>query len=206
MLGISVTNTDGAALPGVALTSPVCPGLVQYSDEAGIIQGQISKNVPFYGTLQKYAYLSEITPEESFDSDQSVSFEMLPVLFGALLRPVFVSTSTAILVSARSLENADAGVDGGPCSQLDGIVFSVPTHPEAQVTYYASGTVPTAIDGGTATSSGGLASISGLAPAQFVTVTASKPGCHVALANATLTGRVRLEQGFLSLMPAYVSP
>jgi hypothetical protein len=208
VLGISLTNPDGLPLQGVTLTSPLCPGLVRYSDDAGVIQGQISKDVPFYGALQKSAYLPELTPEESFGGDQSPSFDMLPLLFGGILHPPFNSGSTAILVSATLTGDAgaDAGTDGGACAQLDGIVFSVPNQPGAQVTYYSNDSVPLAIDGGTATSSRGLASISGLAPGQFVTVTGSKPGCHVALMNATLTGRVRVEQGFLSLMPAYVSP
>jgi hypothetical protein len=205
--GISLSGD--LPLPGVAMTSPLCPGIVQVSDEAGVIQGQISKDVPFYGSLQKNVYLPELTPEESFASDQSVSFEMLPALFAGLLHPPFVTgTSNAILVSARvpGDAGADAGIDAGQCSQLDGIAFSVAGHSEAQVTYYTNDTLPSWIDGGTATSPRGLASISGLAPGQFVTVTGAKPGCHVALSNATLTGRVRVEQGFLSLMPAYISP
>jgi len=79
-------------------------------------------------------------------------------------------------------------------------------YPQAQVTYYSAGAIPMPIAGGTATSTRGLASISGLSPGQFVTVTGAKPGCHVTLQNATLTGRVRVEQGFLSLTLAYVSP
>jgi hypothetical protein len=216
VLGISIANPAGSPVPGVAMTSPLCPDVVQYSDPAGVIQGRISKDVPFYASLQKNAYLPELTPEEFFAIDQTVSFEMLPITFSGLLQPPFVTgSSNAILIAARATGSdagagadagADAGPDGGSCSQLDGIVFSVTGYPQAQVTYYSAGAVPMPIAGGTATSSSGFASISGLAPAQFVTVIGVKPGCHVTLQNATLTGRVRVEQGFVSLVPAYVSP
>ncbi len=193
---------DAAPLPGVAFTSPLCPALVRYSDDAGMITGQVSQNVPFYASLKKIGYMPELTPEETFDADLSgVSFDMLPLLFEAILKPPFSASSTAVLVSASALV-----ADAGPCSQLEGVAFTVVGHPEAQVTYYTTDSLPSAIDGGTATSSRGLATIAGLAPSQFVTVTATKPGCHVALAHGSLTGRVRVEAGFLSLMPAYVSP
>jgi hypothetical protein len=201
ILGLSLTDTDGGSpLPGVLFSASLCPGLAQYSDDAGAIHGQITRGVPFYGKLEKKGYLSVITPEENFPADQpSTSFVMLPQLFSALLDPPPTATSTAILISVRALS-----VDAGACSSFDGISFAVPGHPEAMVAYY-TGDIPAAVDGGTATATRGLASISGLASGQYVTVTATKPGCHVALANGTSTGRVWVESGFLSLMPAYVS-
>jgi hypothetical protein len=200
VLGISLG--DAEPLSGVALTSPLCPGVVHYSDNAGRIVGQVSQNVPFYASLALKAYMPELTPEEVFDADQSgITFDMLPELFNAILHPPLAPTSTAVLVLAIATGN-----DAGACSQVDGVAFAVEGHPEAQVTYYSADAFPSAIDGGTGTSSRGLATISGLAPAQFVTVTGTKAGCHVALAYGSLTGRARVEAGFLSLMPAYVSP
>ena len=35
---------------------------------------------------------------------------------------------------------------------------------------------------------------------------AGKPGCHVVFVHGPLTGRVPLENGFASLMPAYLAP
>jgi hypothetical protein len=198
---LGITLGDAEPLTGVALTSPLCPGVVHYSDEAGRIVGQVSQDVPFYASLALKAYMPELTPEEVFDAGESVTFDMLPELFNAILHPPLTSTSSAILVLAIA-----TGDDAGACSQVDGVAFAVEGHPEAQVTYYTSDSFPSAIDGGTATSSRGLATISGLAPAQYVTVTGSKAGCHVALDRGSLTGRARVEAGFLSLMPAYVSP
>jgi hypothetical protein len=198
---LGITLGDAEPLTGVALTSPLCPGVAYYSDEAGRVVGQVSRNVPFYASLALKAYMPELTPEEVFDAGESVTFDMLPSLFNAILRPPLTSTTSAILVLAIA-----TGDDAGPCSQVDGVAFAVEGHPEAQVTYYTSDSFPSAIDGGAATSSRGLATISGLAPAQYVTVTGSKAGCHVALDRGSLTGRARVEAGFLSLMPAYVSP
>jgi hypothetical protein len=198
---LGITLGDAEPLTGVALTSPLCPGVVHYSDESGQLVGQVERNVPFYASLALKAYMPELTPEEIFDASESVTFDMLPELFNAILRPPLTSTSSAVLVLAIATDD-----DAGPCSQLDGVAFAVEGHPEAQVTYYSPDSFPSAVDGGTATSSRGLATISGLAPAQFVTVTGTKAGCHVALARGSLTGRARVEAGFLSLMPAYVSP
>jgi hypothetical protein len=201
-LAISLSSPDGLPLSGVAFTSPLCPGVVRYSDDAGQVLGAISRDVPFYGRLQKTNYLPELTPEESFDAGQTgISFDMLPTLFGTVLQPPFSASASTILVSANSTV-----ADAGSCSELDGVVFAVTGHPEAQVAYYAAGAIPTAIDGGTATSSRGLATISGLAPSQLVTVTATKPGCQVALASGASTGRVPVEAGFLSVIVAHVSP
>jgi hypothetical protein len=199
---LGITLGDAEPLTGVALTSPLCPGVVHTSDDAGRVVGQVAQNAPFYASLELNAYLKELTPEEVFDADQGgITFDMLPVLFNAVLRPSLTSTSTAVLVLAIA-----TGDDAGACSQLDGVAFAVDGHPEAQVTYYSPDSFPSAIDGGTATSSRGLATISGLAPGQFVTVTGTKAGCSVALARGSLTGRARVEAGYLSLMPAYVSP
>ena len=168
---------DAALLPGVAFTSPLCPALVRYSDDAGTITGQVSQNVPFYASLKKIGYMPELTPEETFDADLSgVSFDAASPLRGNVEAAV-----------QRELHRRPRL---GQCArrrrrfvlQLDGVAFAVVGHPEAQVTYYTTDSLPSAIDGGTATSSRGLATISGLAPSQFVTVTATKPGCHVALA------------------------
>jgi hypothetical protein len=198
---LGITLGDAEPLTGVALTSPLCPRVVHYSDQAGRLVGQVSRNVPFYASLALKAYMPELTPEEIFDAGESVTFDMLPELFNAILHPPLTSTSSAVLVLAIATDD-----DAGPCSLLDGVAFAVEGHPEAQVTYYSPDSFPSAIDGGTATSSRGLATISGLAPAQFVTVTGTKAGCHVALARGSLTGRARVEAGFLSLMPAYVAP
>jgi hypothetical protein len=199
---INLAGLDASTpLQGASFTSPLCPGLVKTSDEAGVIEGLVSKDVPFYGRLQATGYVSELAPEEIFDADSTGNkVEMLSSLLEGVLFPGVDAGSTVILVAAQKLQD-----DAGACSSLDGITFSVPNHPEAQVVYFSAGSIPMVTDAG-ATSTRGLAAITGLSGGQLVTLDAGKTGCKVLFVHGALTGRVPLENGFVSLMPAYLSP
>jgi hypothetical protein len=203
VVGLTLDNPDGAPLPGAQFTSPLCPGVVQYSDDAGVIQGAVTANKPFYGRLQAQGFIPELAPEEIFDADSTGHrIQMLPQLIEGFLFPGFdASASTAIVIAAQKTVD-----DAGPCSAFDGITVSVPGHPEAQVIYFTSGTLPSPIPEAGATTARGLAAVTGLAAGQLVTLTATKPGCQVLFQYDTLTGRIPLETGFISLMPAYVTP
>jgi len=203
VVALSIDDPDGSPLGGAQFTSPLCPGLVQYSDEGGIIQGQVSANVPFYGRLEANGFIPELAPELEFDADSTGhKIQMLPAIIEGIILPTFdASASTAIVIASQKLVD-----DAGACSTLDGISFTVPGHPEAQVTYFAAGTIPTPIVGGTATSTSGLAAITGLSAGPLVTLAATKTGCSVVFNRNSLTGRVPLETGFVSLMPAYLTP
>ncbi|HEY8039926.1 MAG TPA: hypothetical protein VIF15_09045 [Polyangiaceae bacterium] len=203
VVGLTLSDPDGSPLPGASFTSPLCPGLVQYTDDAGLIQGQVSANVPFYGRLKAQNFISELAPEELFDADSTGhKIEMLPTILEGILLPTFdASASTAIVIAAQKLVD-----DAGPCSAFDGIAFSVPGHPEATVTYFTNDTIPAPIANGTMTSVRGLAAVTGLAANQMVTLAGTKIGCTVVFQHDTLTGRVPLETGYVSLMAAYVGP
>ena len=206
VVALSLSNLDGSPLPGAQFTSPLCPGLVKISDNAGVISGQISRDVPFYARLQATNYISELAPEEVIDADSlGIKVEMLPTFVEVLVGLDGGGKTIAIL--AKKLID-----DGGVCSAVDNITFSVPGHPEAHVIYLSSATIPMPIPGGTATSTRGLAVITGLDAGQFVTLAGTKPipdsgaTCQVLFQQGPVTGRVPLENGFVSLMPAYVSP
>jgi len=204
VVGLELDNLDGSPLQGAAFTSPLCPSLVKYSDEGGNILGQVSRDTPFYGRLQAQNYVSELAPEEIFDADSTGhKIDMIPTLVASVLLPTFdASSETAIIVAVEKA----TGDDGGACSAYDGITFTVPEHPEAVITYFSAGTIPQPIPDGGATTTEGIAAITGLASGQLVTLAGTKPGCNVYLKYQTQTGRVPLETGFVSLMPAYVSP
>ena len=202
VVALSLANIDGSALPGAQFTSPLCPGLVKISDDAGRIEGQISSGMPFYGRLQANNYIPELAPEEVFDADSTGNrVEMLPTIVEGIVGLDGGGKNIAIL--AKNLVD-----DAGACSAVDNITFTVPGHPEARVIYLLSSLFP----GGTATSSRGIAVISGIDAGQFVTLAGTKPGneagttCKVIFQRGPVTGRVPLENGFVSLMPAYVSP
>jgi hypothetical protein len=199
--GITLADLDGSPAPGIEFTSALCPSYASYSDDAGSIEGQISANTPFYGRLQGMGFLSELTPEEIFDASSSGnSLDMYTALLGDLL-PGYSAQTAIVLLSVDVLTQ-----DAGACSSPDGVTITVSGHPEAVVTYYTTDALPTPLDGGTATTTHGLASIAGLAGGQIVTLAATKPGCTVFFARPPLTGRTPLETGYASLMPIYLSP
>jgi hypothetical protein len=203
VVGLSLDNPDGSPLQGASFTTPLCPGFVKYSDDAGVILGQVSANVPFYGRLQATGFVNELAPEEIFDADSTGhKIEMLPTIIQSVLLPTYdASASTAIIVAAQKVAD-----DAGACSAYDGVTITVPGHPEAQVTYFSTDTIPVPMPDAGATSTRGLAAITGLAPGQLVTLAGTKPGCNILFQYGTLTGRVPLETGYVSLMAAYVSP
>jgi hypothetical protein len=205
VVGLTLSDPNGAPLPGVQFTSPLCPGLVQVSDDAGLIRGQVSQNVPFYGRLTAQNFISELAPEEIFDADSTGSqIQMLPQFIeGIILSNFDAAASTAIILAVQ--KTAD---DAGACSALDGVSFSVPGHAEAQVQYLSASTIPTPVSGATATTTKGLAVITGLSDGDSLqfTLAGTKPGCHVELQRGSVTGRVPLENGFVTLMPAYLTP
>ncbi len=205
-LGLTVDRFDlgsdgGTPLPGAVFAPSLCPGLQTTSDEAGGILGQISKGVPFTASLTATNYIPELTPEQVFDADSLVNhLEMLPTVFQVLL-PQLTPQSTAILVSVEL-----APVDAGACSQVDGVSFSVSGHPEATVAYFSAGTVPQPVTGASATTTGGLAAITGLASGLVVSPVGTKNGCTVTFQHGNQTGRVAVANGFASLATAVVSP
>jgi hypothetical protein len=203
VVGLSLDNLDGSPLPGVQFTTPLCPNLTQYTDDGGNILGQVSANTPFYGQLVANGFVPELSPEIEFDADSTGhKIDMLPTIFESILLPTFdASGSTAIVVDVSKLVD-----DAGPCSSLDGVSLSIPGHPEAQVTYFSSGTIPQPVPGATATTTGGIAAVTGLAEGQLVTLAATKTGCSIVFTHNGLTGRVPVQNGFVSLTQVYVSP
>jgi hypothetical protein len=205
-LGLVVTRFDlasdaGTPLPGAVFAPSICPGFAGTSDDAGLIVGRVSKGVPFTASLTATGYVSELTPEQAFDADSTNNtLEMLPSLFQALVTG-FTAQSTAIV-----LQVDQPLADAGPCSTKDGVSFSVTGHPEATVTYYSSGTLPSPAMGATATTTGGLAVITGLASGLVVSPVGTKTGCTVSLAHGNQTGRVAVENGFASVTTAALSP
>jgi hypothetical protein len=203
VVGLTLDNPDGATLPGAAFTSPLCPTIVEYADDAGAILGKATGNTAFYGRLQAKGYIPELIPEEIFDADSTGHrILMLPQFIEGILLPGYDAGGSTAMIVAMQTTTADAGA----CSALDGVTLTVPGHPEAVVTYFAEGTIPTPVPDGGATTTRGLAAVTGLAPDQLVTLAATKPGCQVLFQYDTQTGRVPLELGFVSLMPAYLTP
>src|SRR6202023_2424314 len=102
--------------------------------------------------------------------------DMIPTFFEQVLLPGFdLSSHTVIVIAVQKT----ADDDGGACSAYDGITFTVPGHPEAQVTYFSNDTIPAALPDAGATTARGIAAVTGLASGQLVSLAGTKPGCNV---------------------------
>ncbi|MEO6419697.1 MAG: hypothetical protein ABIP39_09840, partial [Polyangiaceae bacterium] len=177
---------------GAVLTSPLCPGVSLTSAADGTMTGRITQNVPFYGRVEAKAYAKTLTPEQLFKVDTpGVALTLPPSLLTALI-PNYSATSTTIFLNMFK----DGG--HGPCNALDGTTFDVTGHPEAVVTYFSADAVPVATTG-TSTTTGGKATITGLAPGDPVTVLGHKTGCTVTLVKDAATGRSPLEAGWITI-------
>ncbi len=177
---------------GAVLTSPLCPGVSLMSAADGTMTGRIAQNVPFYGRVEAKSYANTLTPEQLFTVDTpDVALTLPPAILTALI-PTYSPTTTTIFLNMFQ----DGG--HGACNKVDGTTFDVPGHPEAVVTYYSADSVPVATTD-TATTAGGKATITGLAPGEPVAVLGHKAGCTVTLIKDSATGRSPLEAGWITI-------
>jgi hypothetical protein len=195
---IHVTTTSGAALAGVAFSSPFCPGVSQLSDQNGDIDGYVTKDVPFYARFDAESYAAVLSSEQRFKGDSRIVFPMLPRFITGIL-PGYDATRGAVLISL----NRDAKAPK-PCAELDGVKLTVKDVPSARVVYFAEGLVPTPIEGATATSKAGFAAIVDLDLGDPVTVLGKKKGCVISFTSNGATGRAPLEGGRITLMAGAV--
>ncbi|MGH7328582.1 MAG: hypothetical protein ACREJX_09560, partial [Polyangiaceae bacterium] len=103
------------------------------------------------------------------------------------------------------LDGGHAHDGGGNCNDPSGISLTVQDHPEAVVTYYSPDSIPAPVAAAPATTAGGKASIVGVdASASPVTIVGTKSGCTVSFVKDTSTGRIPLENGYISIAGAYL--
>jgi len=158
--------------------------------------------------VEATGYITMSGPELVFDADFDDPDDwMLPVAYESVVAD-WSDTSPLMLVLAIPASSlGDAGTDGGgACDGKDGVVVSVPGHPEAKVTYYDPGAIPVPSTTLTATSTSGIATISGLAGGITVEPAATKPGCTVTFKVTVHTGKYPLENGVLARAGAFVGP
>ena len=197
-------DKNPARVPGAVLTSPLCPDASFVADDQGTIQGLVTQNVPFYGRFNANAFAATLSPEQEFDADvPDLAISLPPSLLTAIV-PGYDAAKPTIFVEV--IQDGGHDHDGGSnCNDPAGITLSVQDHPEAQITYYSADTIPAPVNGATATTAGGKASIVGLAAsASPVTLVGTKTGCTVSFVKDTSTGRIPLENGYISIAGAYL--
>lgn len=198
------TSTNPARVPGAVLTSPLCPDASFTADDNGAIQGLVTKNVAFYGRFNANAFAATLSPEQEFDADvPELAISLPPSLLTAIV-PGYDANKPTMFVEVL-LDGGHAHDGGSNCNDPSGIALSVQDHPEAVVTYYSADSIPAPVNGAMATTAGGKASIVGVAAsASPVTIVGTKAGCTVSFVKDTSTGRIPLENGYISIAGAYL--
>ncbi len=198
------TSDNPARVPGAVLTSPLCPDASFTADDNGAIHGLVTEGVPFYGRFNANAFAATLSPEQEFDADvPELAISLPPSLLTAIV-PGYDAAKPTIFVEVL-LDGGHAHDGGANCNDPSGIALSVQDHPEAQITYYSSDSIPAPVSGATATTGGGKASIVGVdASASPVVIVGTKTGCTVSFVKDTSTGRIPLENGYISIAGAYL--
>ena len=202
----AASNADGGPprIGGAVLTSPLCPDASFTSDADGGITGLVTQNVPFYGRFNAPGYAPTLSPQEQFTMDMpAIAIALPPSLLTAIV-PNYDKTKTIILIDAR--KDTGTNHDGGAsCNDVSGVSFSVDGHPEGQITYYTADSIPAPIANGTATSEGGIVTITGIdVSASPVGITGTKSGCTVSFLEGAATGKIPLEDAYVSIAAAYL--
>ncbi len=197
---ILITTTVREPLAGITFTSPMCPGVSQVSGDDGLIEGYVTKSVPFYARFDGDGYAALLSSEQKYKGDNSLTVPMLPRFITGVL-PDYDSKRGAILISLPKNPKVPA-----PCTETDGVRITVKDRPDARILYFAEGVIPTVMEGAKETSKAGLVAVLDLDAGQMVTITGKKKGCTVSFTELGATGRAPLEAERITLMAGAVLP
>lgn len=198
----AVASGDPRAKEDVTVTFSICPDKPFTTDANGTIRGRMTKDVPIVTTA---VHPDDIPSTYAEFKITGATFEgsvgVVPKLFQSIVAPDFGPDKTLVAFAIQYPPGTfDAGVpDGGPidpCQRGEGVTFAIPDHPEAKVVYFTTDAIPKPDPTATATSTNGVATISGLADGIVITPVATKPGCRLTAAYAGFTGRAFTKKGF----------
>ncbi len=91
----------------------------------------------------------------------------------------------------------DRTIGSGACADPSGVSVTVTGQPTAKITYYDEGSIPTPIDGATASGKSGVISITKVT-GTMMDVVGTKTGCKVSM-------KTRLQSGRIALAPQYLT-
>jgi len=200
--------TTGKPIVGATGTLDACSGLQLVSDDSGFFDVQITPGLGFDTRVEAAGYIPTRGGQSSVSADLSLGSV---ALFPLGLMPLFphLTDSTPVLVAITVLPAGTMPNPADPCTQRDGVTFTVTGHPEAVVTYYGGTPQKPMLDSTlTTTSVVGAAEISGLAATSSpdIQLAVAKPGCEIAFASYPHTGKYALENGVLTLAGAFMPP
>lgn len=184
-------------LPGTKIVYSSCASTPFVTDADGKSVVGVSTGTPFYLTFTNDAEIPYIIEEVSLDKSLVTGFSLIPTALEAIITGWSSTTPTLLIQTA---------IDGalGACATRSGVTYAVTGHPEAKIVYLKDGTPPTEDPTMTSTGSTGLALVSGLPAASWVSITGIKTGCTVKKPSIA-TGRARLEAGYLTLVTGAVT-
>jgi len=178
---------------GAKLTVSACPSETLTLGADGKFELLLPQGVKAFGKLQLAGSLNTLLGEWSPQNDLSnIAWTLPPNLFAALIPDWDPSTEAAIALRMEVVPGAT-----GACAEVSGVSFLVKDQPTAIVSYFDEGSIPTAIEGGKATTSGGLVTFSNMT-GDAVEIVGTKPGC-------TVTTKLRTQSGRISLAPQYLN-
>lgn len=198
----AITLKDGSGskpAAGAKMTAESCPGETLTVGEDGKFELLLTKGVKSFARVEKDGSLKNMLGEWAPESDQAnIGIVLLPSLFAALIPDWDPSAEPAVVVSAGPVEGAT-----GACADASGITFSVTGQPGATISYYDEGSIPTAMDGATATGKSGLVAFSNVTGTS-IEIVGTKAGCTVSTKTRLQSGRVAIAPQFLTTMIAEV--
>jgi hypothetical protein len=198
----AVASGDPRTKEDVTVTFSICPDKQFTTDANGTIRGRMTRGVPIVATAVHPDDIPATYGEfKIVDATFEGSVGLVPKLFQSVVAPDFGPDKTLVAFQIQYPPGTfDAGVpDGGPtdpCQRNEGVTIAIPDHPEAKVVYFTTDSIPKPDPSATATSTNGVATISGLPDGIVISPVATKPGCHLAAAYAGFTGRAFTKKGF----------
>lgn len=197
---VTTRQTDGMAGPpveGVNVSFTPCPGVVAKTDATGLWQAWVGLNMPFGRQFEKDGYYLTLVSEQAWPQDyEKVDQAIRAVDTWKTLMPSIDTTHGYALVGISAPKTGD-------CTGADGITITVKDHPDAKV-FYMNGEPPKAVTG-TATTTRGLAYVSGLKPGDLLEgqITGSKTGCTYSTKGSLDTGKAKLVAGAVTNVTLY---
>ena len=209
---VAEATASGTSRPkeDVVITFDVCADKKFTSDADGNVTANMTKGLAGPFRAEHPDDIPSYYGEWATSTDFEGTIGVVPKLFQGIVAPDFTAENTFIAFTASYPTGSfDAGVpDGGPtdpCLRGEGITVTIPDHPEAKIVYFTTDAVPKPDPAAKATSTNGIASITGLPDGISISPQATKPGCKITATHDGFTGRAVLHKGYGVIMTLLVT-
>lgn len=191
------TGMAGTAISDVNVSFSACPGVSAKSDAEGLWQAWVSLNMPSGRRFEKDGFFVTLSPEQAWPQDyDKVDLAIRNKATWTSLMPSIDATHAYALVGIAANKTGD-------CVGGNGVSLTVKDHPDAKV-FYVDGEPPKPTTG-TATTTRGLAYVSGLKPGELLAtqIVGDRADCSYSLKGSLDTGKSKLEAGGITIVSLY---